>query len=182
VLDADKPDWIFREPSHIGVVCEDIEKTIADYEQLGYTFALRSGAVTLRRPGHGPQEPISTRSAWSLQGPPHIELAEVADLGSLPYLWPSRGHDHVDHAGYWVDDLAAASALLEEKGFPLEMTPAGDDTRPMGFCYHRTPSGARIELEDGPMRKRMLAEQFERVRRGETGVIEYVPFVAGPDG
>ena len=57
------------------------------------------------------------------------------------------------------------------------MTPAGHDTKPLGFCYHRTPSSIRIELEDGPMRKKLLAEQLERVRRGETGVIEYVPYV-----
>ena len=177
VLDPEQPGWIFSEPSHIGVICEDIEKTMAEYERLGYTFAFRSGSVTLRRPGLGPQEEFTARSAWSLQGPPHIELGEVAGLGGLPHIWPPRGHDHVDHVGYWVDDLAAASARLEELGYPLEMTPAGDETRPLGFCYHRTPSGARIELEDGPMRKRILAEQFERVRRGETGVQAYRPFV-----
>jgi len=179
VLDAEKPDWIFKELSHIGVVCEDLEKAIEEYGQLGYTFAVRSGPTTLRRPGLGPQETYTVRSAWSLQGPPHIELGEVADAGSRPYLWPSRGHDHVDHVGYWVDDLAAASALLEERGFPLEVTPAGgDDTKPLGFCYHRTPNGVRIELEDGPMRKKILAAQFERVRSGDTSTIEYVPFAS----
>lgn len=176
MLHPDAPDWIFREISHVGLIVEDIEKTMEEYGRLGYTFALRSGEVTLRRPGHGPQEPFTARSAWSLQGPPHIELGEVAGRGSEPSLWPLRGGDYVDHAGYWVDDLAAASAALEACGFPLEMTPAGDDTRPLGFCYHRTPSGARIELEDGPMRKAILAEQFERVRKGETGVMAYVPF------
>ena len=167
--------WIFREMSHFGIIVTDIERTIADYEQLGYSFALRSGAVELRRPGLPPQ-PLQARSAWSLQGPPHIELGEVMGLGGDPTPWPRRGHDYGDHVGYWVDDLPAASALLEANGFPLELTPAGDEARPIGFCYHRTPHGARIELEDGPMRKRILQEQFERVRRGETGVIDYVPF------
>ncbi len=181
MTDADQPaDWLFSEQSHIGVVCEDIERTIAEYEQLGYTFALRSGTVTLHRPGLGPQEPFTARSAWSLQGPPHVELGEIAGLGGLPLLWPSRGHDYVDHVGYWVDDLIAASALLEQRGFPLEATPEGDDGRPIGFCYHRTPSGARIELEDGPMRKQLLAAQFDRVRSGDTSVIAYVPFVEEP--
>lgn len=178
MLDPDKSDWIFREQSHVGVVCEDIEVTIAEYALLGYTFALRAGTVRLRRPGLGPQDPFGARSAWSLQGPPHIELGEIADAGGEPYMWPARGHDYVDHVGYWVEDLPAASALLESNGFPLEATPDGDDTRPLGFCYHRTPSGARIELEDGPMRKAILAEQFDRVRRGETGVLAYVPFVS----
>ena len=167
--------WIFSEMSHFGIIVTDIERTIADYEQLGYAFALRSGGVELRRPGLPPQ-PLQARSAWSLQGPPHIELGEVVGLGGDPTPWPDRGHDYVDHVGYWVDDLPAASALLEAHGFPLELTPASDATRPTGFCYHRTPHGARIELEDGPMRKRILQEQFERIRRGETGVIEYVPF------
>lgn len=178
VLDPSSTDWIFREQSHVGVVCEDIEKTMAEYELLGYTFVLREGTVTLRRPGLETQEPFTARSAWSLQGPPHIELGEVVGLGGEPQLWPSRGHDVIEHVGYWVDDLAAASALLESKGFPLEATPAGDDTRPLGFCYHRFPGGVRIELEDGPMRKRMLAEQFERVRTGDTSVIAYRPFAA----
>src|SRR5262249_37594078 len=135
--------------------------------------------VALRRPGLPPQEPFSARSAWSLQGPPHVELGEIAGLGGEPLLWPDRGHDYVDHVGYWVDDLVAASALLEELGYALEATPAGDDSRPLGFCYHRTPSGARIELEDGPMRKAILEAQFARVRAGDTSTIEYVPFVSG---
>jgi len=176
VLDPDQPDWIFREQSHIGIVCEDIERTMGEYGRLGYTFALREGEMTLRRPGLPAQDPFRARSAWSLQGPPHIELGEIADAGGEPYLWPSRGHDHVEHVGYWVDDLAAASACLEGLGFPLEATPAGDDTRPLGFCYHRTPSGARIELEDGPMRKALLAEQFARVRSGDTSPIAYTAF------
>lgn len=176
MLDSTRPDWMFREQSHIGIVCADIERTMAEYRQLGYTFAVRAGEITLRRPGLGPQDPFFARSAWSLQGPPHIELGEVADAGSLPHLWPAHGHDHVEHVGYWVDDLAAASAALEQMGFPLEATPAGDDSRPLGFCYHRTPSGTRIELEDGPMRKQLLAEQFERVRSGDSSPIGYTPF------
>jgi catechol 2,3-dioxygenase-like lactoylglutathione lyase family enzyme len=176
MLDPSVPGWIFREQSHVGIVCEDIERTIAEYEQLGYTFVLRSGETVLRRPGLPAQEPFTVRSAWSLQGPPNIELGEVANAGPQPHLWPSRGHDHVEHVGYWVEDLAAASTCLQKLGFPLEATPAGDDTRPLGFCYHRTPSGARIELEDGPMRKQLLAEQFARVRSGDTSVIEYTPF------
>jgi hypothetical protein len=61
--------------------------------------------------------------------------------------------------------------------YPLEATPDGGGTTPLGFCYHRTPSGVRIELEDGPMRKRIIEEQFERVRQGDTSLIDYVPYV-----
>ncbi len=179
MVHPDAPDWIFKQISHVGLIVVDIERTIEEYGRLGYTFALRSGEVTIRRPGMGPQDPFSARSAWSLQGPPHIELGEVVGKSSEPQIWVDRGHDYVDHAGYWVDDLAAASAKLEECGFPLELTPAGDDTRPLGFCYHRTPSGARIELEDGPMRRAILQAQFERVRKGETGVMAYRPFAPG---
>jgi catechol 2,3-dioxygenase-like lactoylglutathione lyase family enzyme len=175
VFDPTSSDWIFREQSHIGIICADIDRTMAEYGQLGCTFALRAGEITLRRPGLGPQQPFFARSAWSLQGPPHVELGEVVGSGGLPHLWPDYGHDHVDHVGYWVDDLAAASAELERLGFPLEATPAGDALEPLGFCYHRTPSGARIELEDGPMRKRLLAEQFARVRSGDTSTIGYTP-------
>lgn len=64
MLDPDRLDWIFRTQSYIGVICEDIETTIAEYELLGYTFALRAGTVTLRRPGLGRQDPFSARSAW----------------------------------------------------------------------------------------------------------------------
>ena len=178
LLDPDGPGWIFREQSHIGITSNDIHRTIAAYEELGYTFVVRSGELTLRRPGLEAQEPFTALSAWSLQGPPHIEIAENADAGGHPLLWPSRGEDYIDHVGYWVDDLVAASAKLEEIGFPMEATPAGDATRPLGFCYHRLPSGVRVELEDGPMRKQILAAQFDRVRAGETGIISYAPFAA----
>jgi catechol 2,3-dioxygenase-like lactoylglutathione lyase family enzyme len=176
MLDPAAPDWIFREQSHVGIVCEDIERTMAEYGRLGYTFVLREGEITLRRPGLPAQDPFLARSAWSIQGPPHLELAQVGDMGGQPFLWPSRGHDHVEHVGYWVDDLAGVSARLERLGFPLETTPAGDDSRPLGFCYHRTPSGARIELEDGPMRKAMLAEQIARALSGDDSPIVYTPF------
>jgi len=170
VLNPDRIDWIFREQSHIGVVCEDIEVTIAEYELLGYTFVLRSGTLTPRRPGMGPQDPFAARSAWSLQGPSACRAGRGSPtVARSPICGPPRGHDHVEHVGYYVDDLAAASALLQERGFP-----AGDDGRRAmtraarwGSATTRTPSGARIELEDGPMRKRMLAEQFARVRSGE---------------
>jgi catechol 2,3-dioxygenase-like lactoylglutathione lyase family enzyme len=178
VINPDARDWIFKQISHVGLIVVDIEKTIEEYGRLGYTFALREGTVQIRRPGMGPQDPFSARSAWSLQGPPHIELGEVVGKSSEPQIWVDRGHDYVDHAGYWVDDLEKASATLEACGFPLELAPAGDDTRPLGFCYHRTPSGARIELEDGPMRRAILEQQFERVRQGETGVMTYTPFAS----
>jgi|GEM_PF-2711928 len=176
MIDPEAPGWIFRDQSHIGVISADLDRTLAEYGLLGYTFAVRSGPARLWRAGIGVQEPFVVRSAWSLQGPPHIEVSETADVGHEPFIWPARGGDYVDHAGYWVDDLTAASARLVELGFPLELTPASDAGGPIGFCYHRTPSGARIELEDGPMRKALLAEQFARVRSGDTSTIEYVPF------
>ncbi|MBM3678088.1 MAG: VOC family protein, partial [Actinobacteria bacterium] len=106
----DAPAWIFKQISHVGLIVVDIERTMEEYGRLGFTFVLRSGEVTIRRPGMGPQDPFTARSAWSLQGPPHIELGEVVGKSSEPQVWVDRGHDYVDHAGYWVDDLARASA------------------------------------------------------------------------
>jgi hypothetical protein len=158
---------VFGEMSHWGLICLDIDKTIAEYERLGYRFSRRDARLQLWRPGVGNLPEFVARSAWSIQGAPHLELGEVMDAGSEPYLWPRRDHDYVDHVGYFVDDIVAASGFLEARGFPLEVTPAAGAPTVSWFCYHRTPSGGRIELQDGPGFKRSLAARIARVLGGD---------------
>ncbi len=158
---------LFGEMSHWGLICVDIDKTIADYERLGYRFSRRDAKLDLWRPDVGRLPEFTVRSAWSIQGAPHLELGEAMDAGSEPYLWPRREHDYVDHVGYFVEDLVAASRLLQANGFPLEVTLAAGAPTVTWFCYHRTPSGGRIELQDGPGFKPSLAARIERVLSGD---------------
>jgi catechol 2,3-dioxygenase-like lactoylglutathione lyase family enzyme len=158
---------IFGEMSHWGLICVDMDKTIAEYERLGYRFSRRDARLQLWRPEIGFVPEFDVRSAWSIQGKPHLELGEAMGVGGEPYLWPRRDHDHVDHVGYFVDDIATASRFLQSHGFPLEVTQAAGAPEVSGFCYHRTPSGARIELQDGPVFKKFLAERIARVLSGD---------------
>ena len=57
---------------------------IALQAQQSATFVLRSGEARMRRPGMGEMDPFEARSAWSLQGPPHIELGEVIGRSNEP--------------------------------------------------------------------------------------------------
>ena len=168
-LESDFTQSIFGEMSHWNIVCVDIDSTIREYERLGYRFSRRDATLQLWRPGIGELPEFTVRSAWSIQGTPHLELGEAMDAGPEPYLWPRRDHDYVDHVGYFVDDLAEASTILEAHGFPLEMTLAEGAPSATVFCYHRTPSGARVELQDGPVFKALLAARIERVMAGDDG-------------
>src|SRR6476646_9311770 len=84
------------------------------------------------------KQQVPFRFVYSLQAP-HIEL-----ITAVPgTLWTATGVSAVHHLGYFVDDIAAASAHLEQSGFELEVRPAGDTST---FAYFIDPVGVRIEI------------------------------------
>ena len=88
-------------------------------------------------------------------GPPHVELLRAVP-GSA--VWRAVGGVH--HLGFVVDDLAAASSQLEQRGAKLWMAGARDGHQPVGCVYHRDSLGQVIELLDRAAAQRLSARRM----------------------
>ncbi|NTY58217.1 VOC family protein [Mycolicibacterium sphagni] len=123
---------------HIGLVVPDIDSAAkrltasAGYE---WTNPLEYSMDVVTATGN---QQVPFRFVYSLQAP-HIEL--IAEVPGT--IWTATGAAAVHHLGYFVDDIAAASAHLEQAGFQLEARPAGDTST---FAYFIDPVGVRIEI------------------------------------
>ncbi|MEE4490789.1 VOC family protein [Streptomyces sp. BE230] len=82
------------------------------------------------------------RIAFTVQGPPFIELIEAAPGG--PWGDTTRAQFH--HIGFWTSDITAGASRLAAHGFP-EVFSGCPHGRP--FAYHRMDSvGGHVELVD----------------------------------
>lgn len=130
---------------HTGVIVDDLDRAMESWgDALGLLWAppLES-TVPLRCPDGIVGREV--RFTYSLQGPHHIELLEQVDPS--PYLNVTGGR-HVHHLGYYTDDLRAAAADLEAKGFRMELSGIEDDggIGRATFHYSEQSPGFWIEL------------------------------------
>ena len=133
----------------IGIVVEDRDAaTAALSEAFGVTWMLQERLIDIRH--DDTDQTIELRLALSQQGPVHLEVLEAQE--GTPW-WPAHGLDHV--AG-WAADLGSTAARLEAAQFAREATYQGSDA-PVGFSYHRAPSGFRAEHVDAARRDAMLS-------------------------
>lgn len=127
---------------HTGTVVEDIDTAKAELgERLGVTW-YEGGAEIQLLTDDGEQ---TVRSAYALskEGPHHIELCQAVP-GTV---WTVPGPGHAHHLGYWVDDVAGATAALVAAGSPHVASVAIGGRPPM-CAYHRTDSGLLVEVVD----------------------------------
>ena len=145
------------QPSHFATVVVDIDQAM---QELGEAFelewlAVQNQTMTVRSPD-GVVTKTDLLFTYSQQGPPYLELLQ----GEPGSIWgPERAGLH--HVGVWSEDLVADVTALEGQGMPMELTLASRDlVTPVGFAYHRSPQGMRVELvstEARPMFDRWLA-------------------------
>lgn len=129
-------------PFHVGFVVPDLDAAMAELtDGLGMTWhAVQDRTMHVRTPAG--VSPVSLRFTYSAGDEPHIELLQ-GDPGSM---WgPENAGFH--HIGVWSSDFVGDAAVLETKGFPLELTLASRSTDgPHGFTYQSSPFGVRVEL------------------------------------
>jgi catechol 2,3-dioxygenase-like lactoylglutathione lyase family enzyme len=128
---------------HVGVIVEDLEAAMAEF------------AATLGLEFNEPHESTYGDShihvCYSLQGPPSVELIQ----GEPGSMWSTSDGSRADHVGYFVDDLEATRARLEDAGMPVDIDGMAFGGR---FTYHRMRhTGMRIELIDAARREPLLA-------------------------
>lgn len=131
---------------HYGIVVRDFDAAL---DALGAQLGL-DWATTVHREFAVAQPnglvDADFRVTYSVTGPPHFEVIE-ATVGTI---WSPSSAGGVHHLGYWVDDLAGASAALTAAGYTWEATYHNPDVDgPFGFTYHTLPeTGLRVELVD----------------------------------
>jgi hypothetical protein len=133
---------------HTGIIVDNLDEAMASWE----------GALDLKwAPPRSSTTPMlcsegvlgrEVRFTYSLQGPHFLELLEQVD--PAPYLGLTGGR-RVHHLGYYTDDLAAASADLEERGFRRELSGVDQAGGLARAAFHYSPEspGMWIELVSG---------------------------------
>ena len=126
---------------HLGVVVPDLSEAAARYTAVsGYRWT-KTVEQSLTVTTHTGDYEALLKIAFSLQAP-YLELIEE----SPGTLWTATPNAAAHHLGYWVDDLAAAAAHLEQHGYRQEARLAGDTLSL--FAYYLDPTGARVEIVD----------------------------------
>ncbi len=134
---------------HTGFVVDDLEAVREQYGALlGVSWLTGGGTVKISTPDGA--SVVETRYALSAEGPHHVELVQ-----SVPgTLYIAGGSASAHHLGYWVDDVAEASAALEKCGMPCAASVGVEGGRrgPMA-AYHRCGDGLYLEVVARYMRR-----------------------------
>jgi Glyoxalase/Bleomycin resistance protein/Dioxygenase superfamily len=126
---------------HTGIIVKDVEASMRQLTDLfGYRWL---HPVEYPVPVWTPEgeSTVTLQMVYSIDEPRLELIREVPDSP-----WSFKGDTAIHHLGYFVDDVAAASKLLSDKGCPIEVSGNGDGVHPSGFAYHRCPGDLRVEV------------------------------------
>ena len=139
---------------HTGIVVDDLAAAMDDLgSELGVTWY--EGGAEVRMITDDGARTVTTAYALSKEGPHHVELGQSIE-GTL---WTATAPGQAHHLGYWVDDVAAASAALAAQGSARVATIAMADEAPPLCAYHRTRHGLYVEVVSRGMRRVLLPEE-----------------------
>ncbi|MBY8860993.1 VOC family protein [Nocardia sp. CA2R105] len=128
---------------HTGIVVPDLEAAKVRMSELaGYRWTTTLVTEVPVRIGDEDRT-LEMRYVYSLDAP-RIELVQEVP-GTL---WEATPRLATHHLGYFCDDLAATSKLLEEAGFEREVCAVIDGVAPSIFAFHVSLDGVRIEIVD----------------------------------
>jgi catechol 2,3-dioxygenase-like lactoylglutathione lyase family enzyme len=129
----------------IGVVVEDVDRTIAFYES---TFGL--GPWDIREVGapnvwdRGEEKQIKARLAFADFGQVEIELIQILEGDSLHRAFLREHGEGLHHLGFFVKDFAAKLEQAKAMGFEvLQVDPFG---QAYAYLDTRQPGGIIFEL------------------------------------
>ncbi len=133
---------------HIGIIVADMNRGMADIaRRFGVAFPdPREANVRVRYRGVESQVPV--KFAYSMQGPPYIELIE-----SVPgTVWEASSGSRIHHLGVFCDNIEDEIAKLESEGFTYEAASLGADGSMQGAQYINNETLVRLELIRGETR------------------------------
>lgn len=127
---------------HVGIRVPDIEKAMGDLgdDGGGGWAKLQHRQQPVWLPGVGDAE-LELRFTYSSAGPVRLELLQ----GPAGSIWAGDEVPGPHHLGYWVDDVAATTERLLDRGWTLEAASRAPDDGYGAFTYVRSPSGVLVE-------------------------------------
>lgn len=140
---------------HTGVVVDDLEESMAAMsETLGLSWA---PPRTLDTPVwvNGEILPRKIRFTYSLQGPHFVELVHQIDPTAYMGL---TGGPRIHHLGFHTDDIRAAAAALEARGYGRELNAIDDHGELVRASFHYNPRSPGMWIE---LISRELAEDLD---------------------
>jgi hypothetical protein len=136
---------------HTGVVVPDLAQAMQDVAGLlgirwtpvqVFSLDIRMGSSV---------RPLRSAFAYSVSGPPYLELVEA--IPDTP--WAAGDGAALHHLGYWADDLPGEVARLERAGAVLEACDTGPERDMNVFAFVRW-SNLRVELISSSRRNALL--------------------------
>ena len=90
-------------------------------------------------------------AAFGQWGPLMLELVELHECSPAPLndAFRHSAPNAVNHYAYFVEDLAASSAAIQEQGFPLMMELVSSSGMQVHFLDGRSTIGGLIEIYEG---------------------------------
>lgn len=158
-----------------GVIVEDIEAAKEYWGVFGYDWAPVMTFTFPLKDRFGVVSDATLKATQAVQGPNYMELVEAVDPGAFGVV---TGGPFTQHQGYFTDDVAAAVALLESKGFILEVNGVDDDGEiaRVAFLRHPETPGYWVELCDSGV----LLQGFDSWMRPATEALG-LPYVSPAD-
>lgn len=116
-------------------VVPDIDDAMHELsEALGLTF------TEVREHRHGLDGQWPVKVAFTRQGPPFLKLVQ----GPSGSPWHAEGEGHLDHLGFWADDLRKEVERLQGADFAMKYD--GEKVAGVASALLSSPSGLRVEL------------------------------------
>ncbi|MFN0096019.1 MAG: VOC family protein [Dehalococcoidia bacterium] len=137
---------------HIGIIVPDMSRGMSDIaRRFGCEFPdPRQANVTVRY--RGTESQVAVKFAYSIQGPPYIELIE-----SVPgTVWEAPSGSRIHHLGVFCDNIEDEIAKLQKDGFQYEAASLGPDGSMQGAQYINSETLVRLELIRGETREGFL--------------------------
>ena len=145
----------FDDVFHVGIIVPDIEQGMAEIaKRFGASWPRPPGSANVRVRTKAGVQVMSSRFAYTAEGPPYIELIEAVP-GTV---WEAGEGSRIHHLGAFVDDLDAEIERLTAEGAELEMASVDEDGgRILGVTYINSDLGVRLELLPSSGRERILS-------------------------
>ena len=133
---------------HIGIIVPDMSRGMADIaRRFGCEFPdPRDANVRVRY--RGVESQVAVKYAYSMQGPPYIELIQSV-TGTV---WEAPSGSRIHHLGVFCNNIEDEIAKLESEGFTYEAASLGPDGSMQGAQYINSDTLVRLELIRGETR------------------------------